>query len=224
LPRLLNSIPTNQYSANYLQNMAKRIKAAADLSTEEKIKEAARKVFQQKGYAATRTRDIAEEAGLNLALLNYYFRSKEKLFELVMAEKIQKLFSVVAVIMNDTENALEHKVELIVTNYVDMLLEHPDLPIFVLSEIRNHPHRFPGAVPMGELMRNSRFVAQLREERPDLHPMQLIFSILGMTVFPFIAGPVFEATGVIDKPVFNRMMEARKKLIPVWVKAILASG
>ena len=204
--------------------MAKRIKAVADLSTEEKIKEAARKVFQQKGYAATRTRDIAEEAGLNLALLNYYFRSKEKLFELVMVEKMQKLFGVIAVILNDTENTLETKVELMVTNYIDMLLEHPDLPIFVLSEIRNNPGRFPGNLPLGDLMRNSRFVAQLREKRPDLHPIQLIFSILGMTVFPFIGGPVFEAAGLVDKPTFARMMEERKKLIPVWVKAMLEAG
>jgi AcrR family transcriptional regulator len=49
-------------------------------TTEEQIKEAARRVFTRKGYAATRTRDIAEESGHNLALLNYYFRSKEKLF------------------------------------------------------------------------------------------------------------------------------------------------
>jgi len=56
-----------------------KTKEKADLSTEEKIKQAARKVFTQKGYAATRTRDIAEEAGINLALLNYYFRSKEEI-------------------------------------------------------------------------------------------------------------------------------------------------
>ena len=55
-------------------------------STEEKIKEAARRVFTKKGYAATRTRDIAEESGYNLALINYYFRSKEKLFDIVMLE------------------------------------------------------------------------------------------------------------------------------------------
>ena len=74
--------------------MAKKEKLKTDLSTEEKIKAAARKVFTQKGYSATRTRDIAEEAGLNLALLNYYFRSKEKLFELIMAEKMQQFFGV----------------------------------------------------------------------------------------------------------------------------------
>ena len=52
-----------------------------ELTTEQKIVEAARKIFTQKGYAATKTRDIAEEAGINLALLNYYFGSKENLFK-----------------------------------------------------------------------------------------------------------------------------------------------
>ncbi len=77
--------------------MAKKdTEKAVDSSTEEKIKEAARVVFMKKGFAATRTRDIAEEAGINLALLNYYFRSKEKLFELVMFEKFQKFFGIIA--------------------------------------------------------------------------------------------------------------------------------
>ena len=60
-----------------------------EISTEEKILEAASKVFTEKGFAGTRTRDIAEHAGINLALLNYYFRSKEKLFEQVMKAKCQ---------------------------------------------------------------------------------------------------------------------------------------
>ena len=72
--------------------MARKSKPETNLSTEEKFKEAARVVFTRKGYAATKTRDIAEEAGLNLALLNYYFRSKEKLFEIIMLEKITQLF------------------------------------------------------------------------------------------------------------------------------------
>jgi AcrR family transcriptional regulator len=52
-----------------------------DKSTEEKIKQAARDLFQEKGFSATKTRDIAERSGINLALLNYYFRSKSKLFD-----------------------------------------------------------------------------------------------------------------------------------------------
>ena len=63
-----------------------------EVTTEDKILSAASKVFTEKGFAGTRTRDIAEEAGINLALLNYYFRSKEKLFQQVMKLKIVLLF------------------------------------------------------------------------------------------------------------------------------------
>jgi len=66
-----------------------KVKPAVDPSTEEKIKNAARVIFHSKGYAATRTRDIADEAGINLALLNYYFRSKEKLFETIRLQITQ---------------------------------------------------------------------------------------------------------------------------------------
>ena len=67
--------------------------------TEQKIKEAAKKVFQQKGFAGTRTRDIAEEAGINLALLNYYFRSKKKLYEIIMLESLREFFAGVLLIL-----------------------------------------------------------------------------------------------------------------------------
>src|SRR5690606_14988663 len=94
-----------------------------DTSTEEKIIQAARKVFMQKGYVATRTRDIAEEAGINLALLNYYFRSKEKLFQLIMVEKLQLLFSVILPIVNNDDLTLEEKVETLVENYINLLVD-----------------------------------------------------------------------------------------------------
>lgn len=71
--------------------MAKQLKKKIDQTTEEKIKIAARKLFTRKGFAAVKTRDIAEEAGINLALLNYYFRSKEKLFKLIMEESFYNL-------------------------------------------------------------------------------------------------------------------------------------
>ena len=75
--------------------MAKSIqikKKTESLSTEEKIKAAASKLFTQKGFAAVKTRDIVQEAGINLALLNYYFRSKEQLFEIIMKENMGWLY------------------------------------------------------------------------------------------------------------------------------------
>ena len=73
-----------------------------EISTEEKILEAASEVFTEKGFSGTRTRDIAEKAGINLALLNYYFRSKEKLFEQVMKAKILIFFGqILPIITNE---------------------------------------------------------------------------------------------------------------------------
>ena len=79
-------------------------------STEEKIKEAARRVFTRKGFAGTRTRDIAEESGFNLALINYYFRSKEKLFDIIVLEHMQTFLVSVREILNDQGTTLEEKI------------------------------------------------------------------------------------------------------------------
>ncbi|HEY9008019.1 MAG TPA: TetR family transcriptional regulator [Ohtaekwangia sp.] len=201
--------------------MVKKKAAETDASAEEKIKEAARKVFMMKGYAATRTRDIAEEAGLNLALLNYYFRSKEKLFEIVMMEKVEKLFGIIAPVINDESTTLEQKIEQVAINYMDMLSINPDLPLFVMSEIRNNPDRFVSKIQAGKLIQESYLVKQLKEKRPDVNPLHFIVSLLGMILFPFIARPVLQAAANISSKGFQAMMEERKAYIPRWVKAIL---
>ena len=201
--------------------MAKKNKIEADTSTEEKIKEAARIVFSKKGYSGTRTRDIAEEAKINLALLNYYFRSKEKLFEIIMLEKLQSLFGVLLPILMDSETSLEKKVELIASSYIDQLIVTPDLPLFVLSEIRNHPERFTEKMQVGKLIKDSVFVKQIMAKRKDLHPLQFLMSLLGMLLFPFIARPLFGSIGVLEQKQFDALMQERKLLVPQWMEAML---
>lgn len=192
-----------------------------DVSTEERIKEAARQVFTKKGYAATRTRDIAEAAGLNLALLNYYFRSKEKLFEIVMMEKVQALFGVIAPVLNDEDSSLEEKIERLVHNYLDMLMKNPDLPLFVLSEIRYQPEDLARRLQVGKLLRDSVLVKQLRERKKNIHPLHFIMNLLGMTLFPFVGRPMFQHGAGLGQKEFEALMEERKKLIPKWVDAML---
>lgn len=193
-----------------------------DISTEEKIMEAARIVFTKKGYAGTRTRDIAEEAGINLALLNYYFRSKEKLFTTIMQEKVQLMFGLVFPIVTDETTTLEEKVEKIADSYVNLLLAHPDLPIFVLSEIRSNPERFRNSVNIAEIMGNSSLVKQLHERRSDLHPVHFMMSLMGMSIFPFVSKPIlFPDEDPQNEAIFRTLMEQRKSLIPQWVKAAL---
>jgi AcrR family transcriptional regulator len=201
--------------------MAKKVKIDVDLSTEEKIKEAASKVFTKKGYAATRTRDIADEAGINLALLNYYFRSKEKLFNLVMADKVKQLFGILGPILNDSNITLDTKITKIVSGYIAMLTTNPDLPIFVLSEIRNNTEEFAAKNHLGDFIRNSDFAKQLKEKRPDINSLHFIMNMLGMVVFPFIGKPALQTVGVVDDKQFKLLMEERQRLIPLWMKAIL---
>lgn len=191
-----------------------------DSSTEEKIKQAARVVFMKKGYAGTRTRDIAEEAGLNLALLNYYFRSKEKLFHEVMMEKVQMMFSVLFPIANNPETSLEEKIALLVENYINLLTKNPDLPLFVLSEIRNNPDHFQSKVGVN-LLKESSLIKQIVARRADINPMQFLISLLGMTIFPFVASPMLKAANLIQESEFGSLMEQRKQLIPAWINSIL---
>ena len=201
--------------------MEEQIKAEKSLSTEEKFKDAARIVFTKKGYAATKTRDIAEEAGLNLALLNYYFRSKEKLFEIVMIERVQQLFSFIAPALNNPATSLDEKLDLIAVSYMEMLTANPDLPLFVLSEIRNNPERFGKmAQSIGHVLK-SYFVQQLGERNKEINPLQFFLNFLGMMVFPFIAKPIFLTAGPVSEEAFIQMLEERKTLIPKWMKMML---
>ena len=197
-----------------------------DTSTEERIKAAARKVFHQKGYAGTRTRDIAEEAGINHAMLNYYFRSKEKLFEIVMMETMGQFFKGVGVILNDESTSLEEKIEQVVANYIDLLLEEPDLPTFILNEVRTNPEPFVANTPILQALEHSvlarqyaETVAEGRITEPNL--MHTVLSVISLVIFPFIAQPIFTALSRTDKEAYKALMLQRKTLIPQWIKAIL---
>ncbi len=190
-------------------------------STEEKIKQAAKKVFLQKGYAGTRTRDIAEEAGINLALLNYYFRSKQKLFEVVILEKIQKLLITILPAIHDESTTIEEKIDLVVSNYIDMLTENPDLPIFILSELQKGSFEAFPAVPIVEQVKKSALFRQLTEKRPDLNPVHLIVTLFGMTIFPFVARPIIMLDGMTDEQSYMQLMQERKILVSKWMKNIL---
>ncbi|MGK6353121.1 TetR/AcrR family transcriptional regulator [Parapedobacter sp. DT-150] len=201
--------------------MATIKKVKGDLSTEEKIKEAARKVFTQKGYAATRTRDIAEAAGINLALLNYYFRSKEKLFEIVILEKMHILLGKIAPVLMDKQTSIEQKVERIAEHYIDALLENPDIPLFVLGEIKSNPDRFATLINTKTKIVDSAFFKQLQERRPDLNPIHFIFNMLGLIIFPFIGKPLLQLITGIRSEEITAIMKERKQWIKKWFAAML---
>jgi len=196
-------------------------------STEERIKQAARKLFTQHGFAAVRTRDIASEAGINLALLNYYFRSKQKLFDLVMMENFRKFLSGMTVNFQDPSLTIEDRLKRIVAAYVDFLTEFPDLPLFILNEIRGNPSKIAEQIRQEVGPARSAFFKELQTAKKDgrieLDPAHFIINLVGLTVFPFVARPLLlRVTGVSDEQ-FLELMEERKRLVPMWIMMMMTT-
>jgi AcrR family transcriptional regulator len=197
-------------------------------STEEKIKEAAREVFTRKGYAATRTRDIAEESGYNLALINYYFRSKEKLFEIIVLEQMQLFVHSVMGIVNDEQTSLKEKIEILIGHYIDMIIRHPHLPAFILGEINANPGQLAGKLGFTGNPHDLYLVKQWKELKKGkkelkFDPMHIVLNVLSMTIFPFVASPLFRNRTGMNLETFNNRMQERKKLIPLWIAGMINS-
>ena len=197
-----------------------------DSSTEEKILTVAKKIFTQKGYEATKVRDIAAEADINLSLVNYYFRSKEKLFEHIMVENVNNLFDKVGPILNDEGLTLHEKITFIAGHYIDLLLDNPDFPRFIVNEILSGSNKIPVVTSKRELIQQSHFAKQIfmlqAERKINYHPVQIMMNLMGMIVFPFLGQKLFNGIGV-QPAGFKELMEARKKLIPIWIEAIINS-
>ncbi|MBS1915600.1 MAG: TetR/AcrR family transcriptional regulator [Bacteroidetes bacterium] len=199
-----------------------------DISAEEKIKTAAKKIFTRKGFAATRTRDIAEEAGINLALLNYYFRSKQKLFDIIMLENFRQFIHGISVEVFDEKATLEQKLEKVIAAYIDFLSVNPDLPLFILTEIRGNPASISRIIEEEAAPIRSHFFKQLQQGGkasglPPMEPLHFVANLVGLTVFPFISRPILQRVTNVSDAKFKQLMQERKKLVPVWLKAIMTA-
>lgn len=196
----------------------------AEISTEEKIIEAARMIFTKKGFLATTVRDIAAEADINVASVNYYFRSKEKLFAIIMDETVKKLFDKIEPVLNDETTSLSTKIEVCVGYYIDQVLENPDFPFFMVNEVMAGSTKLPMIANM-RLLINSYFAKQLRALQTNgsikFQPVHLIWNISGMIMFPFLARPQILEAGYFNADEFYNLMQERKKLIPIWLKGMM---
>jgi AcrR family transcriptional regulator len=198
--------------------------ATTELSTEEKIKDAARRIFTKKGFLATTIRDIATEADTNVASVNYYFRSKENLFAFIMDETIKKLFDKIEPVLNDESTSVTEKIEVCVGYYIDQVIENPDFIFFMVSEVMGGLTQLPMISNM-KLLVNSHFARQLRELKTNgdinYHPINLFWNISGMIMSPFLSRPHMLHSGYFTSDEFFGLMQERKKLIPVWMKLII---
>ena len=162
-------------------------------STEDKILEAAKNVFVAKGMEGARMQEIADEAGINKALLHYYFRSKERLFEAIFAEIVKFAFPKITRLVQSDEPIIT-KIEQVVDAYIDLLIKHPFIPGFVMKELNRDPSGLLKLVVKFGLNPQAIFdhiqAAMDRGEIIQMQPRHLAANIISMCIFPFAARPL----------------------------------
>ena len=201
--------------------MANKVKI--DQSTEERILDAAKKVFISKGMSGARMQDIADEAGINKALLHYYFRSKEKLFETIFKEIMQQVLPVMSAII-ESDKPLFEKIKLFCNEYIENIKKAPFIPIFILSEVNKQPEAFVKKMWGNRKPPVQLFFQQVEKEIKQgiikpIHPAQLMMNLISMCIFPFAARPMFQLVGGINPKLFDELIEQRKKHIPEFIIA-----
>lgn len=189
-----------------------------DLSTEQKILEAAINVFQKKGMAGTRMQEIADEAQINKAMLHYYFRSKQLLFEAVFMQAFRKLAPHINEIFNSDATVFE-KVKSFVNEYISFVMENPYVPSFLIQEINNNPEFAQSFFNAHGVPDPGNFEKQIARETQQgilkpINPKQLLLNLFSLTAFSFAANGLVKGLLNIDEETFNKMMEERKDLIP----------
>ncbi|WP_143307465.1 TetR/AcrR family transcriptional regulator [Chitinophaga vietnamensis] len=197
---------------------------AEEKSTEAQIKAAAQKIFLQKGLAGARMQDIADEAGINKAMLHYYYRSKDKLFEIIFEEAMDNMLKSLHSILQ-SRGSFKEMVAGIVDNYITQLSARPYLPVFILNEINQNPERMirrfrnashpPDIEAFAERVKQ----AQKKGEIRKISPLQLLMNVISMCVFPFAAKPLIQALAGLDEVQYRMAMEERRKQLTEFILA-----
>jgi AcrR family transcriptional regulator len=211
----------------------RRRPAARDRDTEQRVLDAAHRVLIRRGTAGARMQEIAAEAGVNQALLHYYFRNKDRLskavFRSAAAELLPRVVEVLASGM-----PLEDKVRQVVRVELDQLSRTPYLPGYILSEVHHHPERIiqlvgdvTGLTP-GDL--RPRIIAGVQAQidaavhagavRP-IAAEQFLINLLSLCIFPFAARPMIMAIAGLDERGFAHFIDQRRdELADFFLRAV----
>ena len=197
-----------------------------DINTEEKILEAARKVFIEKGFDGARMQEISDSAGINKAMLHYYFRSKDKLFLKIFEAAFKQFTPKIGVVFMSDATFLE-KMRLFIDNYLNILLEHPFLPLFIIKEISRNPEVIQNIIinKFDEILNSINESIKIESAKGNIRIVdsrQLILNITSMCIFPFAAKPLMKMLFKADDAEYKRLMIERKEIvfdvINAWLK------
>ena len=184
-----------------------------DMNTEVNILNAAKRVFHKKGMDGARMQEIANEAGINKALLHYYYRSKQLLFEAVFKSAFLMLAPQLNKVLN-SEDSLNDKIRNFTKNYISFIIKHPYLPNFIINELNRNPEFVQKLTSEKHFPTIKKFRQQVVEnvENGTIKPIkaeQLFINILALNIFPFIASPLLKGFLDINNDNYQQLMEER---------------
>ncbi len=195
-------------------------------TTEQQILEAAKSVFFEKGMDGARMQEIADRAGINKALLHYYFRTKEKLFKHIFENVFQSIFQTV-------NQSIEQKadlfvfIEIFVKNYIRVLSQNPYIPNFIINEMNRNPKfvvEFTGHLRLNKNNLEKLIIKSM--ETNQIIPINVdhfLADIMGMCLFPIIAKPIIQEFFFDgDQNSYQQFLDARSEhVISLLKKALI---
>ncbi|RPH32705.1 MAG: TetR/AcrR family transcriptional regulator [Bacteroidales bacterium] len=190
--------------------------------TEQLILNAARKVFIEKGLDGARMQEIADEAGINKSLLHYYFRGKEKLFEMIFQEEIGKFFPQMVTLMASPEVSFEDKIRTFVGNYISVFIKNPFLAPFILKEIHRNPENIRQYfIRAGINVEHVKFGIGMLGQQLNMsfeEARHFIINMISLCIFPFAGRPLIEKLLFQeDKAIYEQFLEERKKMVAEFI-------
>lgn len=201
---------------------------AADNQTRQKIFRAAAEVFEEKGYTGARMQEIADRAGINKALLHYYFSSKEQLFMAVFQVLLKKMFEKIFSIFSE-EISFKEKLKKFLDQHIEFMIKNPKLPIFLLNELSKNPELAKGLKEMVnyDQLRELIYTRHAKElkgygiRKNDMP--QLMVTVVSFSIFPFAARDMIKIMmpEMGDTKKFNAYMRERKSFAADFVMTAL---
>jgi TetR/AcrR family transcriptional regulator len=187
-------------------------------NTEETILDSAREIFMQKGFEGARMQEIADHAGINKALVHYYFRNKEKLFAAIFKDILQQIGPALLTFISE-DIPLEIKIWKFVDHYIELIKKFPRMPLFIINELSVNPDRIIRHLQFSNFMDFNKLQKILSEEhekgkiiRVDVR--HFIINIISLTVFPLAAKIIIQKNLNIQDDEWHQFIEDRKKVIP----------
>lgn len=185
----------------------------SDKGTEQLIKDTAKRMFFAEGKLHATTQDIADAAGVNRTLLNYYFRSRDILFEQVAIEARTEMSAELdSVFSADLE--FKEKVQQLINVFMDQAMKYPYREMYVITEM----NRSEKTVPEEKKVRIMKFLKEIDAEMENgkikkMDPRQFLMNLFALMVYPLLSNCLNKSLYNINDTEYLKLMKDRKKLI-----------